>query len=101
RYQRSGHLFFSKINLVANINPFRIYRSSSITQPLKVLSALRNGPLLKNELFSLIWGNQKYSPRIHDALIHQILHRIRTDLEIPIKISNSQVILEHTLVLDI
>src|SRR5205823_2544321 len=72
--------------LMVRINPFLV-RPIKITEQIKkALSALQNKELDKDEFFKKIWGNQRYSPDIHQGTIKALISRVRlTGVEIQSK----------------
>ena len=48
-------------------------------------------PISKAAFFSALWGRQKYSPRLHDNLIWNLLSRMKKDFKITASIESDQI----------
>jgi len=79
------------LGLVADLERGRILIRPPVSQALKALEVVgradENG-ISKKEFFAAIWGRQVYSPRLHDTLISSLLHRLKRDCNIEIRVEN-------------
>jgi len=81
------------IDLVAG-SVFNFSDNNQVFQSLKAVSA---EPLSKAQFFAALWGKQKFAPRLHDTLISGLLHRIKKETGIVVRVRDREVSCEHEL----
>ena len=82
----SSNLFHFELNRVFKIEYGKVGDA--------LLLLIRNSRIKKSDFFSHLWGAQKYSPRLHDNLIWNLLTRMRKSLSIDLTVEDETVVLK-------
>jgi hypothetical protein len=69
-------------------------------QQARALASLAGAPVAKDLFFRALWGNQRYSPALHDPLIWTLAHRLRKATGLDVRIESASLSLPEALVLD-
>jgi tetratricopeptide (TPR) repeat protein len=88
---RSVCLLLNHHNLYIDLDGPVFHRLKPKGQSTKSLIALAPGIIAKSEFFRLIWGNQAYSPRLHDPLINSVVHRMRKEYGIEVQVRDGNI----------
>jgi hypothetical protein len=83
--------------LVINLGAGSVFNFSDSNQVFESLKAVSAEPLSKTLFFAALWGRQKFAPRLHDTLISGLLHRIKKETQIVVRVRGGEVSCEHEL----
>lgn len=97
-FEQLASIVFLNHKISINLSPFKIYDLTKKEQILLALKALKNAPLSKPELFSSLWGSQKYAPYLHDDLIRALVKRLRKLAGLHVDLTRGKIFLAKTLV---
>ncbi len=78
-------LFFPEQRLLVHLKPFQAHVLNEKERLTQVISALRMGPLTKEELFKKVWGLSKYVPHLHENTMDQSFSRIKKKYGLTLK----------------
>lgn len=90
-----SHLFFSKPKWVFQLKPWIATDLETHPQLVLALSALSKGPLTKEAFFKEVWGNTRYTTRLHASSIQYVLSRIKKITGIQCRSKGGLISIDH------
>lgn len=91
-------LILPQRSLILHLDPFDSISFAKLTRPFEALILMaKKSAMTKSDLFSDLFGGQKYAEHLHSALIHQILSRARKISRLNVRTRDSQVELQNVL----
>jgi hypothetical protein len=71
------HIVFNEQEWVFQLQPWKAVDLRAHPQILTAFQALSKGSLSKADFFARVWGNARYTSRLHDSSIWYVLNRIK------------------------
>jgi hypothetical protein len=90
-----SHLFFSKPKWVFQLKPWSAVDLDTHPQLVLALNALSKGPLTKEAFFNEVWGNARYTSRLHASSIQYVLSRIKKITGIRCRQKDGLIVVDH------
>jgi hypothetical protein len=92
-------IILPETQICVGLQPLKVVHLSGQYQVFQALRFLQQGPVPKKEFFRILWGEQKYSPRLHDPLISRLLYRMRKSPGIRAHLEQGQVTMKDRAVI--